>query len=250
MAKSKYLILDSGTLMAAGDGLKLPATNLLDNQAVKGIVVNSRDITERKENDAERELIITELVRTNNDLKQFSFFTSYNLRAPLSNIQGLLNITNTESLDTETKEIFRLIEASAVRLTQTINYIGRVLVFKNNVNISLNWINIKKVFNDINDIFFSDENDVCATVTTDFEVQKVYYNKVYLESIFTNLISNAIKYRSADRTLTVNICTLKNEEGDTILKFSDNGIGIDITRNKTLMFGMYQRFHEILKAQD
>lgn len=96
------------------------------------------------------------------------------MQIPLSNIQGLLNITNTESLDTETKEIFRLIEASAVRLTQTINDIGRVLVFKNNVNISLNWINIKKEFNDISDIFFSAENDVYATVTTDFEVQEVY----------------------------------------------------------------------------
>ena len=48
-----------------------------------------RDVTEIKEKEKEREQLIGELTKNNNDLKQFSYITSHNLRAPLSNLTGL-----------------------------------------------------------------------------------------------------------------------------------------------------------------
>ena len=67
-------------------------------------------------------------------------------------------------------------------------------------------------------------------------------NKAYLESIILNLLTNAIKYRDHSRKLKISIST-KEKEDLTILTCEDNGIGIDIERNKDKIFGLYQRFH-------
>lgn len=63
-----------------------------------------------------------------------------------------------------------------------------------------------------------------------------------MESIFYNLISNAIKYRSSDRTPVINISAKK--AGDIIkIAVSDNRMGIDLDKNKKLLFGLYQHFN-------
>jgi light-regulated signal transduction histidine kinase (bacteriophytochrome) len=49
-----------------------------------------RDITAEKKQEKEKEQLIRELTQNNTDLKQFSYITSHNLRAPLSNLSGLL----------------------------------------------------------------------------------------------------------------------------------------------------------------
>ncbi|MCY1234546.1 Adaptive-response sensory-kinase SasA [compost metagenome] len=69
-----------------------------------------------------------------------------------------------------------------------------------------------------------------------------FINKAYLESIMLNLLTNAIKYRNPAKKLKITIAT-KEKHDKTILTFEDNGIGIDIERNKDKIFGLYQRFH-------
>ena len=67
-------------------------------------------------------------------------------------------------------------------------------------------------------------------------------NKAYLESILLNLLTNAIKYRQHSKKLNVTITT-KAKKDKVIMTFEDNGIGIDMSRNKEKIFGLYQRFH-------
>ena len=67
-------------------------------------------------------------------------------------------------------------------------------------------------------------------------------NKAYLESIILNLITNSLKFKSENRALEINITASKIGNITTIL-FSDNGIGIDLKRNRNKVFGLYQRFH-------
>ena len=55
-------------------------------------------------------------------------------------------------------------------------------------------------------------------------------------------MTNAIKYKSENRKLKITITA--NEIDDTVvLTFKDNGIGIDLARNRDKIFGLYQRFH-------
>ncbi|MDB5249591.1 MAG: Histidine kinase sensor protein [Segetibacter sp.] len=224
-------------------------SNLLDDPAVKGVVLNARDVTDRKEREVEKENIIKELTRSNNNLKQFSFITSHNLRAPLSNIVGLLKIFDLTTLDEGSKSLLQMIEKSSEQLSATINDITEIVVIKNNVNTPVDYINIEEVFKKVNRNFINTENDIAAQLDLDFQVSKVYFNQTYLESIFINLISNAIKYRQESCTLKITVRTFINSNRQTVLTFSDNGLGMDLARYYDRLFGMYQRFHSHTDGQ-
>ena len=80
-------------------------------------------------------------------------------------------------------------------------------------------------------------------IKLDFEkVSIININKAFLESILLNLLTNSIKYKSENRKLKITITT--DQIDDTVvLTFKDNGIGIDLERNRDKIFGLYQRFH-------
>jgi light-regulated signal transduction histidine kinase (bacteriophytochrome) len=51
-----------------------------------------RDISDKKRQEKEKEQLIRELTKNNKDLKEFSYITSHNLRAPISNLTDLLSL--------------------------------------------------------------------------------------------------------------------------------------------------------------
>jgi signal transduction histidine kinase len=71
----------------------------------------------------------------------------------------------------------------------------------------------------------------------------VLFTPAYLESILLNLFTNAIKYQSPKRKLKIDIVS-SNVDDFVILKFKDNGIGIDTEKYKDKLFKLYQRFHD------
>lgn len=76
-------------------------------------------------------------------------------------------------------------------------------------------------------------------VKTDFsEVQNVTFNKTCLESIFLNLVSNAIKYVRPNVTPEVFIYT-KIEDGIVQLFVQDNGLGFDLEKSKNKIFKLH-----------
>eukprot|EP01137_Pigoraptor_chileana_P017555 Opistho-2@75798 len=203
-----------------------------------------RDVTEEKEKEKEREQLIRELTQNNKDLKQFSYITSHNLRAPLSNLTGLLNlIDDIEIEDPELKEIINGFQKSTHLLNETINDLVKVIIIKDNPSIQKEKVLIKEVFENVfNQLSFliSVHKPILKIDLEDVSILEI--NKSYLESIFLNLLTNAIKYRAPIRQLKVTIST-KVEDDNLIITFKDNGIGIDLEKNKDKIFGLYQRFH-------
>lgn len=203
-----------------------------------------RDITEDKKREKEKEQLIRELTQNNKDLKQFSYITSHNLRAPLSNLTGLLNLMEEIPIDNpELKEIINGFSTSTHLLNETINDLVKVIIIKDNPSIQKEEVLIKDVFENVfNQLTFliSLHKPILK-----IELEKVtilHINKAYLESILLNLFTNAVKYRSPKRTLRI-LVSSKEVGENIVLVFKDNGIGIDLQRNKDKIFGLYQRFH-------
>ena len=204
-----------------------------------------RDITEDKKQEVEKEQLIKELTIKNKDLQQFSYITSHNLRAPLSNLTGLLNlIENIPIEDPELKEIIDGFNKSTHLLNDTINDLVKVIIIKDNHSIEKESILLKNLFEDVFgqlDFLIGLHKPIIL-----FNFGKISFlntNKSYIESILLNLLTNSIKYKSLDRKLKININA--HQLGDTVLLiFKDNGIGIDLERNKDKIFGLYQRFHD------
>ena len=203
-----------------------------------------RDVTVEKEREKEREQLIRELTQNNKDLKQFSYITSHNLRAPLSNLTGLLNLIEEIPIeDSELKEIINGFSKSTHLLNETINDLVKVIIIKDNPSIQKEKIFIKDVFENVfNQLSFLISSNK-PILKIDLEVETIFdINKSYLESIFLNLLTNAIKYRELSRQLRITIAT-KVEDNNLFMTFKDNGIGIDLEKNNDKIFGLYQRFH-------
>ena len=66
---------------------------------------------------------------------------------------------------------------------------------------------------------------------------------LYLNSIISNLISNAIKYRSESRPLSIKVKSYK-VKNELYLEIKDNGRGINLEMHKERLFKMFNRFHD------
>jgi len=224
--------------------LETVVTNLYDDPAVRGIVINSRDVTETKRLNEEQKSLTEELIKNNQDLQQFSFITSHNLRAPVANLISLLHLYDRENpTEPFNKVLIEKFEEATNQLNETLNDLLEVLVLKSNTNITLETLSLTETANLVKrniDSLLKDQNVI---IETNFnEVDKVEYNKLHLESIFLNLISNAIKYKSPLREPVIQITTNIIEKW-IVIEFKDNGMGIDLVRYKDRIFGLYQRFH-------
>lgn len=204
-----------------------------------------RNITEDKKLEVEKEQLIRELTQNNKDLQQFSYITSHNLRAPLSNLTGLLNLIDDIPIENpELKEILDGFNKSTHLLNETINDLVKVIVIKDNPSIEKEDVLLNNIFENV----FSQLDFLIGLykpiIKIDFKkVAFLNINKAYLESILLNLLTNSIKYKSANRKLKISI-TANQTDDNIILVFKDNGIGINMERNKDKIFGLYQRFHD------
>lgn len=204
-----------------------------------------REITKEKEREKEREQLINELTQNNKDLKQFSYITSHNLRAPLSNLTGLLDLLKDIPIENEElKEILNGFSSSTKMLNDTINDLVKVIVIKDSLSIAKE----KLIINDVLNITLNQLTNIVTLNKPEIKLKLdnapiIFANKTFFESILLNLLTNAIKYRAKDRPLKIAISS-KEINNKIILTFSDNGIGIDLKRNKDKVFGLYQRFHD------
>lgn len=204
-----------------------------------------RDVTEEKNQEKEKEQLIKELTQNNKDLKQFSYITSHNLRAPMSNLTGLLNLIEDIPIeDPELKEIINGFNKSTHLLNETIEDLTKVMIIKDNTSIQKENISLKDIFENVFSQLTNQIELYKPILRLDLDsVSLLNTNKAYLESILLNLMTNSLKYSSEDRLLKITI--IAQQTGNTIkLIFKDNGIGIDLTKNKDKVFGLYQRFHD------
>jgi PAS domain S-box-containing protein len=220
----------------------IPITNK-DNEHSHWISIQ-RDITQQKKREKEREQLINELTINNKDLKQFSYIISHNLKAPLSNLTGLLSLVeDSEINDPELSELIGGFSKSTHLLNETVTDLVKIIVIKDSTSIEREEVNIlevfENVFNQLN--FLINSNSPTLKISLE-KCPTLFINKSYLESILLNLTTNSLKYRDAERPLKITI-TSKIDKDKSILTFKDNGMGIDLNRHGEKIFGLYQRFH-------
>ncbi len=210
-----------------------------------------RDITKRKIADEEREKLLNELLQNNKELKQFSYITTHNLRAPLTNLLSIAKIINTEKInDQRTIALIEGFKKSTNHLSNTLDDLIEILIIKENQHLPMKEVGFAEVLHNIKSSIASSIQETKTEIEADFSVIPcVHFNGAYMESIFLNLITNAIKYAHPDRHPIIQIISTVDKDGKTKLIFSDNGLGMDFERVKDRIFGLYQRFHNIANSK-
>jgi PAS domain S-box-containing protein len=189
---------------------------------------------------------LLELIENNSELKQFSFITTHNLRAPLTNLVMICKLINPKVIeDPSTLKLIEAFKTSTYQLNETLNDLIDILIIKENVDLKLDKLSFQEILDNVKESIYETLRDTNLMIETDFsDAPTTQFTKVYLEGIFLNLITNSIKYRHPQRNPIVKIKTIKDVLGRTKLTFSDNGLGMDMSRVKNKIFGFHQRFHK------
>lgn len=192
--------------------------------------------------------LIDALNYQNKQLDDFAHLTSHNIRSPAVNIFSLISLINEKSTIEDYKFIFEKLSQVSKNLNETLNELIEVLHVKKNSGIERQLIRFDEVFEKVVQSLQGDIILNNAEITSDFKIAEIEYPKAYLESIFYNLLSNSIKYRSSERPLKVHVETgyLK---GKIQLTVKDNGLGIDLNKYGHLIFGLRKVFHKNQNAK-
>lgn len=220
------------------------------------ISVAIRDITEQKHNEykitkaKERLEVLTDnLLNKNRQLADFAHITSHNLRAPVSNLNSLLGFYNSATDEEDKTEVFSKFEIVIGHLTETLDTLVEALKTSNGAPTELKKLKFETILDKTKEILTGEIQKTNATIISDFSIiPSVLYSQLYLESIFLNLISNALKYKSPDRDPVIHIQTQLVKDRIT-LTVEDNGLGIDLKRHGHKLFGLNKVFHRHPQAK-
>lgn len=213
-----------------------------------GLIGFNQDVTKIKKAEKEREKILDDIVQRNKDLEQFAYIVSHNLRGPVANILGYSAILKEDNIS-DKSEIIEGISSSVEKLDDVIKDLNQILAIRNNLEEKKQKILFSEIVEDIKSLIANLLKDENIEINVNFsDINEILNIKSYFNSIFYNLISNSIKYRRPGIPLVINIIS-KNYKSKYELIFEDNGLGIDIKKNKEKLFGLYKRFHPEIEGK-
>ena len=253
--KEKKVIDGYETVRIKKDGthvdISLTASPIVNefNQVI-GASKIMRDISAHKAIEYEKAQIMNDLIQRNKDLEQFAYIVSHNLRAPVTNIVGVTNIFKMPDIETSEKLVLiNALNQSAIALDNVIKDLGLILQIRREVNEQKTLIHFSDIIQEIKQSIENLVKSEKVTFELDFsEVNQIISVKSYIYSIFYNLVSNSIKYRQPHINPLIKIKS-SVVENQIVIYFSDNGLGIDLKKNKDSVFGMYKRFHTHIEGK-
>ncbi len=201
------------------------------------------DITDRILQEQEAQQALTIVSEQNKKLLNFSYIVSHNIRSHASTISGFIHLLDEENDESERNELIQGLAKSSKSLDGTLRHLSELLNIQSRVGIHKISINLFDAIEKAISAIAIDLNNISHTLNID--VAKDFYvstDPSYLDSILLNLISNAVKYRSPERELRLEIKAWKNSQRN-YLSVTDNGKGIDLERHGEKLFGMFKTFH-------
>jgi len=214
------------------------ASNMLHEPSIQAIVLTAREIGARRAADEERQRYTEELARSNAELRAFACNVAHDLKEPLRTISLLTSmLVRKAQLEPADKEIADLIVDGAERMSKLLDYLlaSASYGFKD----SLERVELRLAARQAMENLRKDLTASSAMVTIQ-SLPAVQGNMPDLIRLFQNLISNAVKYRSA---APVEIRVSAEQYGsDWIVRVHDNGIGIAKEHHRDV-FGRFTRLH-------
>lgn len=214
------------------------------------IFATAINITHRKKSEDELirskqnlEAIAIKLQEQNRQLDEFAHIISHNLRSPVGNIKALINLLDENSGLQDYKLIFHKLKNVSQNLSDTMNDLMETLKVKTQTDLEKTENRFKELLDKVIQTLEGDLINAEASVTFDFnQVPAIHYPKAYLESIFQNLLSNSLKYRSPERKAKIHFESRKVND-HVELRVTDNGLGIDLEKYGAQLFGLHRTFH-------
>lgn len=235
----------------------LALTTLKTGQGeVFGFLGIATDITELVENqnklkkaNENLEVLTEKLTSQNLQLANFAHITSHNLRAPANNLNSLLQFYHTSEGQEIKSTIIENFETVSKHLISTLDNLVDLLKIQHEGSKKIEILTFDEILGKTKEMLVGHIMETKAQIIADFsQAPKITFNRIFLESIFLNLVGNAIKYRSPDREPIIQLKSHK-DSGRIVLSVKDNGLGIDLKKHGRNLFGLHKTFHENKEAK-
>lgn len=223
--------------------VQLDISGIMENGVCRGFLGIATDISYIKRTEKE----ITQLLQITQDqnarLKNFAHIVSHNLRSHASGIAILLDLLGQDFADIEFNDTYAHMVKASQNLTGTITHLSEVVdaQFIDKANLAVVPVHsvVERCLESLLPLAQNSNVQLINEVPQEFSVSAI---PAYLDSIVFNFISNGIKYKQSCPTCFVRIYGFSEEEFNVVV-FEDNGLGIDLDRHGSKLFGMYKTFH-------
>jgi signal transduction histidine kinase len=190
-----------------------------------------------------------DLTQANEEIQRFAYIVTHDLRAPLVNIMGFtseleamfqpirdyLGAGKTDNaqlreqavtaLDDEIPEAIRFIRSATSKMDGLINAILKISR-EGRRQLQRQPINLADLITTAADAIRHQATAEDGRVSVDIKETSIFSDKLALDQIVGNLLDNAIKFKSPDRPLELNVRSYKGSGNRIVLEVADNGRGI------------------------
>ncbi|MDT0678213.1 PAS domain S-box protein [Autumnicola musiva] len=229
--------------------VQLTMTAIKSSKEVIGYLGVATNISKIKNVEKEIKSLLEVTKEQNQRLKNFAHIVSHNLRSHSGNLKMLLQLYNQEQPEATENEIFQLLGTASENLEETISHLNEVVLINTKTSENLIQVNLREAVNkalrSVSALAKEVDIEIKNEVDAEFNVVAI---PAYMESILLNFLTNGIKYRSDERQSYIKLSAIRNENF-IILNISDNGLGIDLKKYGTKIFGMYKTFHRHKEAR-
>ncbi|CAG2531698.1 PAS domain S-box-containing protein [Maribacter dokdonensis] len=241
--ENKKLISFQNRYVTKSGGVVWLSWSAVPVDSEKLVYAIAKDITHEMNLKNARILEFAKMKTVNDDLVRLNYTTSHDLRAPLNNLISLFDVLDYNVLDDDTLQILRYMEISAKGVKESLeNYLKLIENARKGLN-TLREIYFDHVLAKTQNVLSSIIKNSKTSISYDFTLCKsVLFDNSYMESIFLNLITNAIKYTIPGEAPRIEIKT-EFVDGKIVLYFKDYGQGFDMIKNGSKIFGLNERFN-------
>lgn len=218
---------------------------LFDTQ---GIIIGVRGVIKNIDEEKQKELFLQDSLKIiheqNKKLVNFAHIVSHNLRSHTGNLEMVSKFIEECDTEYEQKLLLDNVKQISKQLSETISQLNEVLVTQSQVQQPKVRICFDEMLTKVKSQIQSELVLSSARIKSNFtSCKSVYYIPAYLESILTNLLSNAIQFRKLEVCPEITLSSWI-ENNKIILQIEDNGVGIDLEKYKYKLFGMHHTFHK------
>ena len=238
-------LIRTAELFSRGNFDSRVAVESVDEIGVLGETFNVMASSLQKANDeleSKVEIRTADLKRSNEDLEQIAYVASHDLQEPLrmvSSYTQLLSRRYSGKLDSDADEFIGFAVDGAKRMQALISdLLTYSRAGRQDGNHEL--VDVQDVVAEVLQNLNSRIEDAASVVTFE-DLTTLVADRKQLVSVFQNLISNSIKYRSATRESRITV-TAEQQSNSWKFAVNDNGIGLD-TAFTDRIFTIFQRLH-------
>jgi PAS domain S-box-containing protein len=210
----------------------------------KGLISVVRDISKRKEFESQLNDYAARL-KTSNELKDlFTDILRHDLLNPAGVVKGFTDMLLNEENDENKMHKLQLIDSNVTRLIEMIESAAKFAKLEDTEKLEFKSMDIGSILKNVSEELKPQLE--AKDITLDMKVSGHYPAVInpLIDGVFTNFISNAIKYGPSESVVTVDVQDLGDEWKVVV---SDKGEGIP-DKDKVLIFNRFQRLAEKKKA--